>query len=425
MTHEPNKSDNDLLKRQDKRQIGWTDNFGNQVAQAITNSVDVPSFNPFNPERLRYFKNGTRIRDRNLSGEATFTDREQDYLLEPASGDTLRLQTAERPRYIVGTDVSGSLAGHQQVALQSGDTWTCGLSDLQSPENGAFFEINGDSPNRIVLLRGGTEVASKEWTYPNGLDETNAIRYEIVYNWYGVGPYDFKLFYTDDTKADGKQAVTEIVGTLSVSGSRSTNDGNFHIFQKIDATSSNLEYAAGSMGFLIFSNAKASDRSKTSRLTGLSYSGSGNYEPLAAVRIDPPRGNIFAELAGIEAVPSGGTGELLASVMPQSETDASDGDFSAPVQHGQTNSVIQETTTITKFTDSSGTLTTDAADSTGYQVGFYATDVASQGSAKARQASRARAVRPLYEDDVAVMLYKDDDSQSRTVNITYNTNQLW
>lgn len=403
----------------------WSDNFGNQVSHGIQNSVDIPSFSTFNAERLRYYKNGSRIRERNLPGESTFTDREQDWLLEPASGDTLELFSAERPRYVVGVDTSASLAAYQQQPLQAGDTWKFGMTDFQTPENAAYFEVNGDAENRLYLVRGGTEIGEETWEFPEGVDETTPIRYEIRFNWYGVGPYDFKLNYTDETANDGERAVNKTVGSVSVSDGKSTNDGNFHIYHSIDASSSNLEYAAGSMGFLVFSEAKPSDRQKAARITGLDYSGTGNYEPLAAIRIDPPRGNVFAELSGIEAVPSGGTGELLCVVMPADETDASPGDFSPPPAMSDSNSVIQETTAITQFTDSDGNLTTDAADPDGYQVGFYATDVASQGAAKSRQASRGRAVAPLYEDDQAVFLYKDDDSQARTVNIVYDTNQLW
>lgn len=420
-----NRTDNHLLARLDHRDNRQQDSFGEQVSHGITNTVTIPSFYPFSAERLRYIKNGTRIRDRNLDGETTFTDREQDWLLEPASGDTLELRTAERPRYVVGVDAEASLATFVPSGLGSGDQFTFGLNDRQSPENGAFVEINGDSNNRVGIIKGGTEIKSDTWEFPHGIDETNVIRWSIKYQWYGAGSFFFKLFYSDGSKPTGEQNINETVAELSVPNQKLTNDANFHIFQKIDASSSDLQIGVGSFGHVTKGSFGVTERVKSARITGASYSGTGNYEPLLAVRIDPPRGNIFAQMERIEAVPSGGDGVLLAEVMPQDETDASDGDFSVPPELSPGGSVIQQTTNITQFTDQSGTLTTDASNPDGYQVGFYVTDAPETGQAKTRVTTQDRSIRPIYEDDVVVFLYKDDTSTSRDVNVTYRVKELW
>jgi len=135
---------------------------------------------------------------------------------------------------------------------------------------------------------------------------------------------------------------------------------------------------------------------------------------------------VFVQLNGIEAVPSGGDGELLAVVMPEDETDATN--FITPPQHSPTNSVIEQTTDITQFTDQDGNLVTDTANPDGYQVGFFATDVIETGGppgSGARTTTQARAIRPIYEDDVIVFLYKDDSATARDVNLVYNVEQLW
>lgn len=401
----------------------WQDSFNLQTSHGISNSVDIPSFYDFSPERLRYYKNGTRVRDRNLAAEPTFTDRNEDWLLEPASGDTLELRTAERPRYVVGVDAIATLANYIPSGLATGDTVNLGIAAETTHDNAAYFELNGGSDNRVVLKRAGSEIASETFEYPEGVDETSPLVYRIDFNWYGVGSYEFKVFYTDAGHEDGEQSVNETVAELSVSDGKSTEDGNFHIFQEVDATSSNLQVAAGSFGFLTKGDVSPTERTKAARLTGLSYSGTGDYEALAAVRIDPNRANVFTQIAGIEAVPSGGTGELLAVVMPQSETDATG--FSTPPAHNPQNSVIEETSSITQFTDQTGTLVTSTANPDGYQAGFFATDSQQTGTSKQRATTQARAIRPIYEDDVVVFLYKDDDSQSRTVNLVYNTTQLW
>jgi len=76
---------------------------------------------------------------------------------------------------VVGVDGAASLATRVNQALQSGETLICGLNDRQSPENGAYFEVNGDSANRIVLERGGTEVATDTWTYPDGVGDSTTV----------------------------------------------------------------------------------------------------------------------------------------------------------------------------------------------------------------------------------------------------------
>ena len=402
--------------------VKWQDAFENQVGHGITNSVDIPSHYDFNNERLRYFEDGTRVHP---TDSANFTDREADYLIEPNAGQTGRIQSAERPRYVVGVEGAASLAARLGAELGTGDTMRLGVDDKQSPRNAAYFEINGDSANRLVLEDEGSEVETAEWSYPDGLAPTDAIRYEIKYNWYGVGTYQFKINYTDGNAVDGEKTVNKIVGELSRDGVQSNSDGNYHIFQELDATNAGKQLLAGSMGYLTFGDVSPTARTKDARIIGSSsnYGGSAEYEALAAIRVDSDRGNVFAQLTGIEAIPDGGSGEMLAIVVDASETDASG--FATPPQHSSQNSVIEQTTSVTEFPDTDGNTVTSAVDPNGYQVGFYATEVTGQGAGTSRTNTESRNVRPLYSDDVCIFLYKDDGNNTRTVNTIYGTRQLW
>ena len=408
----------DTLKRLTTTNEGWADSFDAQVTHQITNVLDIPSHYRFSPERLRYFENGSRVRPED---SAKFTDEEADWLLQPANGDTLELFSAERPRYVVGTDASGSLATRTNQALTSGDQLRVGFDDKQSPRNAAYFEINGGSDNRLVLERGGTEVASETWTYPDAIDETKPVRYEVRYNWYGVGGYRFRLFYTDEAEPHN---VT--VGKLADPDSTSTNDGNFHITQEITSNSTGLELIAGSYGYLVFGDASPTSRSKKARIIGGTdnYSGTGDYEALAAIRVNPDEANVFAQLAGIEAVPDGGSGELVALVFDADDTDASA--FTTASSITPRNSAIQQTTNVSQFVNESGTTVTSSPNPNGYQVGFFATETTGVGSTQTRESTgQTREIRPLYEDDVCLFLYKADTATARTVNIVYETKQLW
>lgn len=400
----------------------WQDAFGKQIADGTRNTIDIPSIYDFNSERLRLFLNGSREEPPDVSSK--FTDGEYSFNLEPAAGDTFSIQTAERPRYIVGYDSSASTAARVPSGLGSGDTHRLGLRDRQDPENKIYFEINGDSDNRVVIEKEGSENASETWTFPDAVDETNPIRYEVKYNAYNVGRYNFNLSFTDSAQGDNGLQQNEDVANLAVDDEYATGDFNHHIFQELDVTNSGVELKAGSFGFLVFGNVEETTRTKASRLTDLSYGGSGDYEPLAAARVDPSRGNVYAQFKRVTVFPQSGGGELLVSVFEPDETDASG--FSTPVQQNPTNTVIQETESVTEFTDQDGNTVTSATNPNGYQVGFTQfSSVAQQGNQTRTATSQSvENKRPLYEDDVAVFLYKSPDGAS-DVNITYLVEQDW
>jgi len=406
-------STNDVLKSQQ-------DNFGVQVANGTRNIIDISSGYTFSPERLRYVENGTRT---DPDDSAKITDREPDFLLEPAQGDTLRMRTAERPRYIVGFDGVPSLKAQVESTLGAGDTVKIGTSDSQTPENAAYFEINGDSPNRLVVVKGGTEQISETFNFPGNIDETNPIRYEIKYNWYGVGPFEFNITYTDNSQNVGGKTINDTLGELVSDTDITLNDPNMGLFHEIDASTTGQQLSVGSYGYLVRGDVSATQRTKVSRLTGLSYGGSGDYEPIAAMRIDPDRGNVFTQINTVEVVPDATEGEVLAMVVRQGDTDASN--FSTPIQHSPNNSVVEETTDVTTFPDQGGTVVTSAANPNGYQVGFFATTLTGQGATQARTSTPGRQIRPIYEDDVCIFLYKADSATSDTLNLTYSTIQLW
>jgi hypothetical protein len=419
---ERNRTDNDLLQRMDERGEESTDAFGKAIADGTRNTIDVPSIYSFSPERLRLYLDDARQEPGDVS--AKFTDEEGNWLLEPAAGESFYISTAERPRYIVGYEANMSAASAVPSDLQSGDTFRVGGRDRQSPENQAFFEVNGDSPNRAVLVDEGTEVATSEWQYPDDapVDVTSAVRYEITYNAYGVGRWRFNLSFTDESRDDPQ--VNTDVASLSVDGGFAISDYNFHQFQEIDAATSGRQLRAGSFGFLVKGNVQETTRTKAARLTDLSYGGSGDYEPVAALRVDPDRGNVYSQFKNVTVFPNSTSGELLVNVFSPDETDASG--FSTPPQQNPENSVVEQTTSVTNFTDQDGNTVTSDPDPTGYQVGLARFESGGQGnSTRVATSQQTENKRPLYEDDVAVFLYKADSASSDTVNLTYFIEQDW
>jgi hypothetical protein len=410
------KQDNYVLNELKRIAQGSRDAFGKQIADGTRNTLDVPAHYPFNPERHRLEMNGGRIEPGDIPNQ--YSENEASHELTPDAGTTLGMHTAERSRYIVGYEASATTAGTIDSTLGAGDTYRVGVSDKEAAVNRSYFEINGDAENRLVLEDEGAEKKTTAFEFPGGIDETDAIRYEIQFNWYNVGRYLFRITYTDDTASAGDKQKNEIVGELVVDGDFVNGDGNYHVFQQLDAATSGQTLRVGSFGYNILGSVEETTRTKGTRLTNLSYGGSGNYEALFAARIDPERGNVYCQLQNLTVFPDGGSGEMLAIVVPEGETDATG--FATPPQHSEQNSVIQQTTNVTSFPNSTGTIVSAAANPNGYQIGFAPFEASGTGTnARSQTSANVENKRPLYEDDVAIFLYKADTATARSVNATY------
>ena len=205
MSFNPTYDGRDNLRRLYELFRDSTDAFGKVIADSTTTMVDVPSFYAFNPERHRLYINGARQKVDDAIAAGDFEDLEGSFRLNAAQGDEIEMHTAERPRYVVGKESVATAAGVVDSDLGANDQWVVGVRDRSVPENLAYFEVNGDGNHRAVLEGGGAEVASEPFTFPENVDETKPVRYEIRFNWYNVGRYLFTVSYTDDSKPVGEK----------------------------------------------------------------------------------------------------------------------------------------------------------------------------------------------------------------------------
>lgn len=391
-----------------------SDAFDKVIADGTTNTLDLPSTYPFSPERYRYNINGTRYRD--ITANTQITRNEGHFIINPNQNDDIKFFSAERPRYVVGNDSEASASTKFNTQLEAGDTFRIGINDFQTLENGAFIELNGGAADQLVILKEGTPIKTKEITLPDDFDITQPARWAIRFNWYGVGRYEFTLDYGNDQRKEGSKQKQVLLGELIVETDYSTSDPVGHIFTEISTSNTGKEVEVGSFGYTIYGDVTETTRIKTSRLTGLSYGGSGDYEPVAAIRTDADYGNIFTDIAGIEIFPDTTEGELLALAVDPANTDATG--FARPLQQSSANSIIEETTNVTTFP---GT----AANPSGRQVGFSTSDVTGQGRTSSRINSTQKDKRPIHEDDEVIVFYKADSASSDTINILYKTEQYW
>lgn len=399
------------------------DAFDNLVVRNTQNELDIGSHYNFNLERLRFLENGTLINDPDADS-TRFDDLENNYRLSPQAGDDLFLYTAQRSRYLIGFDAQASMALQLETALGTGDRVEFGLNDLQTPVNKAFFEFT-DSGQRCVLTKSGSENVETSFELPDGVTQTTPLRPEIKFNAYGIGRYEFILSYTDSTEPIGEKQKNVTVAELVDDEGFTTNDYNYHLYYEIDAANPDLTLLCGSFSYITNGGAFPSSRTKVTRVVGTAnnYTGGGEYEPILAVRIDADRGNVFTTFESVQAVPDGGDGELLVVVVSDDQTDATG--FSTPPQHNPLNSVIEQTTNVTTFPDQDGNIVTTATNPGGYQVGFFASDAVSTSANSGRATESVVNPRPLFEDDVAIFLYKGDSTQDRTVNTVYANQMLF
>jgi len=398
------------------------DAFLKQISDSTRNSLDLPSVYDVSPERYRLVIDGTRTTPTDTT---SFEDRQRDFLLAPAAGETVEFYSAERPRYVVGYEAAASWAFEGLTEIGTDDTVRIGVTDRDATGNGvnrAYFEFT-PGENRCVLERAGTEVDAMSFRFPDAIEYQSFVRPEIQYNAYDAGRWLFSLSYTHSTNGVGEKQEIVDVAELAVDDAGATNEYNFHLWFEVDSPSGTTELSAGSMAYRVLGNTTATYRPKTSRHTGLSYGGSGDYEAVLAMRKAPDASNVFTELTGLELFLADGSGEAVIVSVPESDTDASG--FSVPSAQSAENSVFETTTNVSQFPDSTGSVVTSAANPGGYQIAFSATEDAGSGGNRTQRTTSIRQKRELTQDNVGVLLVKRDSAASTTAKAIIQNEQDW
>jgi hypothetical protein len=389
-----------------EQQSSGVDAFDRPIT-TVSNKVGLPSSYSWSPERYRISINGTRTP---IEDTAKVTNQRGDFLVEPAAGDTIVFRTAERLRYVVGVEGLASWAWQLLNTLGTDDRLRMGVSDLSG--NGYYYEFVGDNSTAgytaAVIIENGADgvVASESFTPP--IPPTDFQRGSIQWNWYNVGRALFRNTYTED----GEQ-INRTAATLSRDGEGATEASNVFLFFEFDAVTSDQQLAVGSMSFLLLDDVGPTTRRKAVRYTGLDYSGSGDYEPVLALRVNQTQDNIFVN--AIQTVISGfdntGGEAILIGVDP-TLTDASG--FESPDQVSAESSVIEGTTTISTFPNSARNEVSSASEYSGYQINHSSINAAGTDPTEGQVATSAKERAPIHSDDVAVLLVRPDDGTAQS-----------
>jgi hypothetical protein len=402
----------------------YSDAFGEQVAKGTRNAIDLPAFYDFSEERYRFIENGSRIQD--PDGNSTrFSDQDEQFLIEPESGDTLEFKTAEAPRYVVGNDADVSWSFQFLTALQdASDTFELFVEGA--------FEIEYDGAGNVTFrsLENGTEKESTTVTPPNGLNSPS--RPELEFNWYAVGRAEVTIDYTEQNQ----QRKTE-PATIAVEDDWLSDDPTGRIGFRLDVANSGIQLEAGSMAYIIKSGTPPTSRPKPHILSSgeLGQIGANGYTTIGALRIDPERSNVFTTISDFAISPEQTIDtEVFLLAVDAADTDA---DFDDPDDDGTDegpayprnnspqNSVIQWTPNVSTFPTRTYAVDGSTIPS-GRAIGAAIETATGEGAGTSTTGQTFVQKRPVYPDDVVLIIGRTpDDATATNVDIVIGSDQDW
>lgn len=417
-------TDHSINERHDAREEARNDAFGELVTKGTQNALDLPAFYDFSEERYRFIENGSRVKDPEANS-TRFSDQDEQFLIEPEAGDTLQFKSAEAPRYIVGNDADVSWSFQFLTDLVDGtDSFTLFLED-------AFeIEYTGDGSVTFRSLEDGAEKTSTSVDAPNSLESPS--RPELEFNWYAVGRAQLTIDYT----ANNSQ-LTSDPAVITVDDDWLSDDPVGQIGFELDVSNAGIQLEAGSMAFINKTGTTPTGRPKPHIFASgeLNQIAATGYTVIGAFRIDPDRDNVFTTVTAVDVTAEQGVDvELFLKAVPESETDAdfldpdNDGTDEGPAyprSNSPQNSVIQWTPNVSTFPTR-----TYAVDGTtipnGRSVGAATESAAGVGTGIQKTGRAFRRKRPVYKDDVVLMIgYTPDADNATEVDVFIETDQDW
>ena len=404
----------------------WEDAFGTPVVKGTRNAIDLPAFYDFSEERYRFIENGTRVRDPDADS-TRFADQDQQFLLSPDAGDTIEFKTAEAPRYIVGSDaqVSWAMKSVDGSGLQDAD------DSVTLFVEGAFeVEIDGTGAGEFRTLDDGATQKAKPFELP--VDLSSPIRPEIVFNWYGVGRAKVDIDYTDS----GAQETSDPV-RITVDDDWLSDNPVGRVGYRLDVASSGVQFEAGSMAYVPQTDTSPTGRPKPHIFdsTELNQVAATGYTVVGALRIDPERDNVYTTITGVDVTAEASVDvELFLKAVGESQTDAdfqdpdNDGTDEGPAyprSNSPQNSVVQWTPNVSTYP--SRTYAVDGTEiPNGRSAGASTESSAGSGAGVSKTQRSYRRKRPIYPDDVVLMIGHTPDADTATdVNVFVESDQEW
>jgi len=404
---------------------GWQDSFENQIS-ARTNVLDLAAHYPYSPERWRIFVDGTRAQPE-YGSIAQYSHAGDYHELSPAAGETVTFRSAERPRYVVQYELAATFAFAVNQSLATGDSIKVGLYD---GTDGWYMKHDGshsDTEADFVLERDGTEVYRRTGRDISAPVTRNA-RLKLQTGWYDITRQKWERSYS----RSGTQENDLILSTSNDSG-RGSKTGNLPIYYEVTASGSttDLTLEVGSCAQVNLGTTTPLTRVKSAEFRDVTIDTAGTWVPLTAIRVDPDRRIINTQLRDLIVHEYTASDDVHIMAMAHAPGNVLDGggaeltdtDFSTPVEHSETNSVIEESSAVEQAPDSTGTPVTDATNPGGYQLGHASLHTSGQGSTLSQSRSGVQVKRAVHNGDIIVFWGNSDTTGD--VTFEYTTEQDW
>jgi len=443
-------SDNYVLNELKRFEYASKDNFDRKVSNPLLDIVDVAGDKEFTPERLRFFKDGSRV-FLQYGTDPTYEKVPRGHLLKPGSDQTVTFRTAQKAPYQVGYDLWPSFSYKVNGPLQSGDVVGGGYGPIDignfdpetltysgSEADGIFLfhtEDTGLSEAELVMVDSGTVLDTERVTRHQAASVLSLIEWR--FNWYAVGPGIARESFTDQSTNPDSPQINRTLGAVANDDGGGPMSGTHRVtiaaYQA--AGNSGLELKAGSIGVRAPGPALPEWKQKGHSMDLENTNTTPDtYQVCGAMRIDPERPNVLVRITGIEitATPGADTSRtrILFLNVGSTETNATGLTFSTPVEHSESNSVLREVedNTITgPFldagpADSTGaTLSNTGTNPGAYQLARQSVSVEGTGSKTSVTATGQTGTRDLLEGDVCLILV--DSDTAGTVELDVATEQ--
>lgn len=401
------------------------DAFGNLITSR-TNVLDLGAHYPYSPERWRVFVDGSRVFPE-YGSVAQYTHDTDVHRLQPGAGETVVFESAERPRYVVQYELAATWAFAVNQQLTGDDRIRVGLYD---GTDGWYMEQRGDHADAqtadFVLERAGSEVY-RETDIDIHKPSTTWARLRLKTGWYDITRQEWQRSYPDAGTQENP-----VIGTFSADETRGSRTGNLPLHYEVtaDAEVSGLELEAGSAAQVNLGTTTPFTRVKTAEFTA-TVPTADTWVPIHAFRIDPAREIINTQLRTTDVVEFDGSGDVR--VMPRAFSPANladsgggalvDGDFSTPAEHSASSSVVESTSAVAQFPDSTGAVDTSTDTPGGYQLGFASWWSTGSGSKTSQEGGTSTPKQGLYRGDVCVFLA--NATVSGDVTVEYVVEEDW
>lgn len=436
----------------------WSDQFDGQTSNTPEDLVDVPGEHDFSPERIRYYKNGSR-RFLQYGTDANYTETARGRTLAPDSDQTLTINTAERAAYPVGADLWPSMSYSVNQPPQAGDAIGGGYGiidlanfdpatvsyDAGSTADGWFWYHTADTGLSECILAGVGDGSIYYDTQVPVYQAADVLAImETRLNWYGVGPGKTIRSYTDIANHPNKPMQNKVLGHVAndsgPSSVKASHRAILSIYQA--AGNSGLELTAGSMSVWASSTPNYAFKAKGHEMSlDNTNTTAGTYQVLGAIRPDPTREAVKLRFTNIDITQTPGTEtnntEVLVVAVDPSNTNApAGGSWDTPVEHNPTNSVVEQVTVAGDATtpltgpDQAGAGTDiDGADTSntvtnpgGYQMARETVGVEGTGGKTESKKDEQTGDRELYDTDYALFLVDSDTAGTLKVQVSTEQN---